>query len=258
MLFRKEGALTFLICLEAVTSFASLDRSSLLPGAAIPPSPDLSQSALSAAERRPWNVFRFVQQSSRFVSPFPTATPKKKVEKGETLWKAGGDVGSNKNEFTFAPLDDVVMGGASSSNFETATGKWTGEVTEANNGGFIGIRSTPFVEYDMSRCSGIQLKVTPAKRQALRLKVVLRDSTDFNGIGWTTSVDISGNGTTIKIPFAKQVPTRFAQTVSTAPFARDQVRGIQLVFSKFEYDGALNPKFRSGDFSLQIEEIVSY
>jgi Complex I intermediate-associated protein 30 (CIA30) len=207
------------------------------------------------AERRPWNIVRFIQQSSRFVSPFPTSTQKKVLEKGQTLWKAGG---TSRNDFTFAPLDDVVMGGASSSTFDAATGKWTGTVTDANNGGFIGIRSTPFGEYDMSKCTGIQLKVTPGDRSPLRLKIVLRDSTDFNGIGWTTSVTIDGKGSTVKIPFNKQVPTRFAQTVSGPTFRKDQVRGVQLVFSKFEFDGALNPTFRSGDFSVQVEDVQSY
>jgi hypothetical protein len=215
-----------------------------------------SRNTALSAERRPWNVFRFVQQSSRFVNPFPTTGTgaKRTLDKGQVLWKAG----SMENDFTFAPLDDVVMGGASASRFDQATGKWIGEVTDANNGGFIGIRSTPFVEYDMSSCKGIQLQITPSKKESLRLKVVVRDSTDFNGIGWTTSFDVAGNGCTVKIPFEKQAPTRFAQTVSGQIFAKDQVRGMQLVFSKFEYDGALNPKFQLGDFQVQVEEIRTY
>jgi len=211
----------------------------------------------TSTSRRPWNVVQFIQQSSRFVSLFPTTkAQKKKIRAGEIIWKAGA--GASSDDFTFAPLDDVVMGGASSSTFDTATGKWTGQVTDANNGGFIGSRSTPFVEYDMSKCTGIQLKVTPGNRESLRLKVVVRDSTDFNGIGWTTSVNIDGKGSTVKIPFKKQVPTRFAQILSGPSFGADRVRGLQLVFSKFEYDGALNPKFRSGDFSLQVEEVRTY
>ena len=60
----------------------------------------------------------------------------------------------NSNTFTFAPLDDVVMGGVSSSTFSSATGKWTGIVSESNSGGFIGIRSTPFSNtLDMSECA---------------------------------------------------------------------------------------------------------
>jgi hypothetical protein len=179
-------------------------------------------------------------------------TEKRVIRSGDVLWKAG----LQDNDFTFAPLDDVVMGGASSSNFDDATGKWKGSVTDANNGGFIGIRSTPYVDWDMVNCQGIALKL--ATPSGTRLKVVLRDSVEFNGISWTSSKDVDANGKTIKIPFSKQVPTMFAKTVSGQTFSKDQVKGIQLVFSKFEYDGALNPKFSVGDFQVQVEEIRAY
>jgi len=218
-----------------------------------------AKKVLLYAERQPWNFFRFVEQSSRFVNPFTNArsTTKRDIKKGDVVWKAGDP----NNDFTFAPLDDVVMGGASASRFDAATGKWTGDVTDANSGGFIGIRSTPFVDYDMSTCQGVKLQITAPKGSSLRLKVVVRDSTDFNGVGWTSSVDINPNkvgSTKVQIPFSKQVPTRFAQTVSGQYFAKNQVRGIQLVFSKFEYDGALNPTFRVGDFQVQVAEIRAY
>lgn len=233
-----------------------------------------------AAERRPWNVLQFVQQSSRFVNilpnpPFSKGKEKKIIQPGEVIWKAGQGRGSN--EFTFAPLDDVVMGGASSSNFDDATGKWKGMVTDANNGGFIGIRSTPVVEYDMSQCQGVRLVLSiPESKdgdaaKAIRIKFVIRDSTDFNGIGWTTSVDISAGKrgifsrgvdepslSVIQVPFKKQIPTRFAKIVSDCTFASDQIKSIQLNFSKFEYDGALNPKFELGDFEVQLAEIQAY
>jgi hypothetical protein len=182
-----------------------------------------TKSVALAAERQPWNVFRFAQQSSRFINLFPEQTKKRVMQRGDILWKAG----AGTNDFTFAPLDDVVMGGASSSNFDGATGQWTGQVTDANNGGFIGIRSTPFVEWDMSQCQGIEVKLT-TRNSPLRLKVVLRDSTEFNGISWATSTDVV-NGKRLKIPFAKQVPTVFAKIVSGQTFSKDQVKGMQLV-----------------------------
>jgi hypothetical protein len=210
-------------------------------------------------ERQPWNVFRFAQQSSRFVTlppPFSSNNSStKKIQPGDVLWKPS----NIRNNFfpTFAPLDDVVMGGASSSQFNDATGKWTGTVTDANNGGFVGIRTTPNVLLDMSECRGIEIKLYSKKQQ--RIKVALRDSTAFNGIVWSTSVDVTNNGRPIKVPFDKQVPTLFARIDNTAkPFQKDNVTAMQLVYSKFEYEGALNPKFVPGEVDLQVEEIRAY
>ena len=209
---------------------------------------------LLSAERQPWNIFQFAQQSLRFVNLGQRPKARITIQPGDLLWKPGF-----QNDFTFAPLDDVVMGGASSSNFDTATGQWNGVVTDANNGGFIGIRSTPVVDWNMSNCQGIEVTLnTRSTNTPLRIKVVVRDSTEFNGISWTTSIDVV-NGKPTKIPFAKQVPTVFARTVpNSKPFAKDQVKGIQLVYSKFEYDGKLNDKFALGNFQLQIDEIRAY
>ncbi|VEU36807.1 unnamed protein product [Pseudo-nitzschia multistriata] len=231
-------------------------------------------------ERKPWDVLRFVRQSSRFVSlPFPgSGAPKSslaedrrgRIAPGTLLWKAGD---RDRNDFEFAPLDDVVMGGASSSTFDEATGKWTGSVTDANSGGFIGIRSTPLVSYDLSACTGIEWTLSAADKQ--RLKVVLRDSADFNGIGWTTSRDVAAAGTmgsrkslvTLRIPFGGNgtgnnqplLPSRFAKILTDfPPFASSSVKAFQLTYSKFEYDGGLNPRFNVGDFGIQLLEIRSY
>lgn len=251
-------------------------------------------TSLSAERRQPWDVFRSLQQSSRFVNILfgqdsasnnnNNNNKKMMIQPGDVLWKAGRTNQEN-NSFTFSPLDDVIMGGISSSNFDDATGKWKGYVTDANNGGFIGIRSTPYVDWDMSACTGIEVQINSKKNNDMRLKIVLRDSTQFNGIGWSTSKDVSeggGNGiggiggilssitngnnsssssssVTIKVPFINQVPTRFAKIIrNQSPFKKSNVRGIQFVYSKFEYDGKFNPKFVVGEFDLQIEQIVAY
>ena len=238
---------------------------------------DNNSSSEKNQRRRPWDVIRFVRQSSRFVNPFPGSGTKPSVSEdrrgklspGTLLWKAG-----QKNDFEFAPLDDVVMGGASVSNFDRATGKWTGTVTDANNGGFAGVRSTPLVDFDLSGCGGIEWTLAGTERDT-RLKIVLRDSADFNGIGWTTSRDTAGSLsrlsstkplTTLKIPFdgngngnQSLVPSRFAKILTDAPpFASSNVKAFQLTYSKFEYDGGLNPKFYLGDFSIQLLEIRAY
>merc|ERR1712179_195326 len=111
------------------------------------------------------------------------------------------------------------------------------------NGGFVGIRSTPFAPpLDMSSCSGIELKLGGGNGK--RLKFIIRDSTDFNGVCWTTSFDAKpGNSFVVRIPFKSQVPTIFAKTVPGQVFNPSNVVGFQVAYSKFEYDGELNPNF---------------
>ena len=148
------------------------------------------------------------------------------------------------------------MGGGSSSNIDNNTGIWSGTVTEANNGGFVGVRSTPFQgALDMSECKGIEIRFRQGSGK--RFKFVVRDSTDFNGICWTTSFDAKNNGTEC-IPFSGQIPTVFAKTVSGSSFKVNGVVGLQFAYSKFEYDGELNRNFDTGKFVLQIVELKAY
>ena len=157
------------------------------------------------------------------------------------------------------------MGGASSSNIDNNTGMWKGTVTDANNGGFVGIRSTPFkngLALDLSDCNGVELRLRLGGGK--RFKFVVRDSTEFNGICWTTAFDAGGGngaggglanvvnlfnspknndgtrngvdgnfkGAVIRVPFAKQIPTIFAKTVSGKTFDVKNVVGFQLAYSK--------------------------
>ena len=137
------------------------------------------------------------------------------------------------------------MGGASSSTVDNNTGMWTGTVTDANNGGFVGIRSTPFkngASLDMSKCEGVEVRLRKGDGQ--RFKFVVRDSTEFNGICWTTEFDAAKD--VIRIPFAKQIPTIFANSVSGKRFNDKNVVGFQFAYSKFAYDGKLNENFTLG------------
>lgn len=221
----------------------------------------LSAENMSDTERKPWELFRFLQQSSKFVQPPPLIGRRRSttiVQPGDTLWQAGSPAGSDS--FTMAPLDDVVMGGASASQFDDATGIWSGTVTTANSGGFVGLRSTPAgLALDCRACRGLQWRVKNPSNRKIRFKFVLRDSTDFNGITWTTSVDVKPGVSTVKIPFDKQVPALFARVISDAtPFDKSSVQAVQVAYSKFEYDGGLNPTFATGPVKLQLLELSSF
>jgi outer membrane protein assembly factor BamB len=62
------------------------------------------------------------------------------IKPGEILWTPTSSSSSSSSSLLrFAPLDDVVMGGASYSTIDNNTGIWCGYVTDANNGGFVGI-----------------------------------------------------------------------------------------------------------------------
>lgn len=211
-----------------------------------------SRSTPLGAERQAWNPIRFIAQSSKFV-PLPFSEKKdRNVQPGEILWAPS----SSSNVIDFGPLDDVVMGGASSSSFDGATGTWDGTVTDANNGGFIGVRSYPSVSWNMSRCRGLQIKFKSTYDS--RIKIGLRDTNEFNGVVWNSSINVN-NAQIVRVPFSTLIPNKFAnRIVSEIEFNRSNVVGIQFVYSKFEYDGDLNPKFRTGGFRLQVLEVKAY
>ena len=175
------------------------------------------------------------------------------VKPGEVLWQP-----SSSRSFQWAPLDDVVMGGASRSDIDNKSGLWKGLVTDANSGGFVGIRSVKDLKLDLTNCQGLEFTFQSSPIMPTRLKVVLRDSTDFNGIAWTSSVDVPKSGgnniknmqVRVKLPLNKNnslVPTKFAQIINDDSVKeginKSSITALQLVYSKFEYEGALNPKF---------------
>ena len=50
----------------------------------------------------------------------------------------------------------------------------------------------------------------------------------------------------------------FVRTVPGQSFNTNQLTAVQLTLSKFSYDGELNPNFREGSFSLQVESISTF
>ncbi len=216
----------------------------------------------SKTEKRPWEFFRFLKQAN-FFNWRPKFLKSSGADKGLQMMRPGSVLWSAKDAggVSWGPLDDVVMGGASKTDLapgEPFSGKWTGIVTTANNGGFAGIRTkllNPF--RDASGCSGILLKV---KGDGQRYKLIARDDEDWNGTAWSASFDTdSGRSKEIRVPFNKLKPTRFARTIDPGrPYNSKQMTGLQLTLSKFEYDGGLNPSFREGPFCLEVDEIGFY
>ncbi len=157
-------------------------------------------------------------------------------------------------------VDDVVMGGVSESSIQLAGGRavFSGNVSTANNGGFASVRTRNFTSpWDLSDGEGIELRL---QGDGKRYKFIIRCEGKWDGVGYCYSFDTSYKGTTtVRIPFDQLIPIFRAKTVPEAgPFDASRVYSTQLMQSKFEYDGDLNPRFSPGLFCLEIESIKAY
>ncbi|KAK8487633.1 hypothetical protein V6N11_061617 [Hibiscus sabdariffa] len=170
-------------------------------------------------------------------------------------------------ELDWGALDDVVMGGVSESTFQIdrtggengkPTGLFKGIVSTANNGGFSSTRTKNFSSpADLSAYDGLELRL---KGDGRRYKLIVCTSTDWDTVGYTASFDtVVGQWQSIRLPFSTLRPIFRARTVSDAqPFDPSNVVSFQLMFSKFEYDGKLNPTFVEGPFELPLSSIKAY
>ncbi|MED6216443.1 hypothetical protein PIB30_007787 [Stylosanthes scabra] len=186
------------------------------------------------------------------------------LRRGKLLFGFEGD---NYRQLPWGALDDVVMGGVSESNFQIdptggerggPTGIFKGVVSTANNGGFTSIRTKNFSEpEDLSAYDGLEFRL---KGDGRRYKIIVRTSSDWDTVGYTAGFDtVKGEWQTIQLPFSTLRPVFRARTVSDAPpFDPSNVMSLQLMFSKFEYDGKLNGTFVEGPFELPVSSIRAY
>lgn len=69
----------------------------------------------------------------------------------------------------------------------------------------------------------------------------------------------AGEWHTVRLPFKDFAPVFRARTMPNGPRLNPaSITSIQLMLSKFEYDGALNPSFKAGPFELPIVAIKAY
>ncbi|WP_069789519.1 CIA30 family protein [Cyanobacterium sp. IPPAS B-1200] len=156
-------------------------------------------------------------------------------------------------------VDDVVMGGVSQSSVKMGDRNiiFTGMVSTANNGGFASVRTKNFSQpWDLSNYQGIRLKV---RGDGKRYKFISRCEGKWDGLSYCYSFDTDGNDNIIEIKFNDLIPVFRAKTVPEADkFDSSQMYSMQLMLSKFEYDGSYNPTFEAGNFALEIESITAY
>ena len=157
-------------------------------------------------------------------------------------------------------VDDVVMGGVSESNIRLVenTALFAGNVSTANSGGFASVRTRNFdPPFDLSSYEGIDLRL---KGDGKRYKFLLRTETKWDGTAYCYSFKTVANiWMTVRIPFSEMIPVFRAKTLKDyPPIDKTQISSFQLMLSKFEYDGELNPQFSPGSFNLQLESIKAY
>ena len=161
---------------------------------------------------------------------------------------------------TWGAVDDVVMGGVSQSQIRLSNNRaiFNGVVSTNNNGGFVSVRTKNFSPpLDLSSFEGIELKV---KGDGKRYKFILRSEGKWDGVNYFMSFDtVYDFPISVKIPFAELIPTFRAKSVPDAgAIDSSKIYSMQLMLSKFEYDGQLNQKFEPGSFGLEIENIQAY
>ena len=173
-------------------------------------------------------------------------------------------------------LDDVVMGGVSRSGFWVVEGAGEGEgnaappagvfsgtLTDANNGGFASVRSRNCdPPLDLSRSSCLALRVSGDGR---RYKLILRTDPGWDSLTYCASFDTKKAASknefeTVRIPWSSFKPVfRARSAVGAPPLDTSRIVSLQLMLSKFEYDGALNPTHTPGafEFELRVSKIVA-
>lgn len=161
---------------------------------------------------------------------------------------------------TWGVLDDVVMGGVSESQIRFLNGAalFAGQVSTANSGGFVSVRTRNFEHpLDLGGYDGIELRL---KGDGNRYKLILRDESRWDGVGYCASFDTVYNvWITVRIPFDRCIPVFRARTLRDRPPLNPRsIYALQLMLSKFEYDGDLNPRFQAGSFALEVESIRAY
>ncbi len=218
-----------------------------------------------------WDISRFIQTLDYFeaipvvswvqkmMQPRPNPQVDLMAQGNEKVLFDFSNPASPVNQ-TWGALDDVVMGGVSNSSIQPGDGKavFTGIVSTDNSGGFASVRTRNFdPAIDLSAYEGIKLRL---RGDGNRYKFLVRDDDSWDSVGYSHSFDtVSGEWIEVQIPFSQLVPVFRAKTIPDGRIVNaGRVRSLQLMLSKFEYDGALNPNFSPGQFRLEVGAISAY
>lgn len=153
------------------------------------------------------------------------------------------------DENAWRTIDDVVMGGISSSTWKVTadgTAMFTGTVSLENNGGFSSVRSRAG-SYDLSNYKGIALRV---KGDGKQYKLNIKTDAQFDSIMYQGEFATEkGIWQIVKMPFAKFVATYHGAVLSDVP---------KLDIKSIRTFGFLIANKQKGPFQLEIDWIKAY
>jgi hypothetical protein len=166
-------------------------------------------------------------------------------------------------------LNDTIMGGRSqgSCSVSQAGLRFTGELIEAG-GGFVSVRSPLFSPpLDLSDFAGLRLDLAGHGRR-FKLAVACADGvaglTELipGGLRWVHEFGTEAEGfSLVRIGFDQLTPSVRAQPIAKLPmglplhFDAARITRLQLLHSKFDDAGGLNPGFRPGPIDLELQAI---
>lgn len=153
-------------------------------------------------------------------------------------------------------LDDVIMGGQSSSGLAPAAdgsgAVWTGDLI-VEGGGFCGTRSVPLA-LDLSAYDGIALRVKSDKGQIFKMNIKTTAFQEPEDTYQATFETKAGEWVDVELPWHAFVPVTRNRSVPDGPaIDPSTIRQFGLVYSRFEFNGLPNPKYAPGPFRLEVQ-----
>ncbi|KAJ8614295.1 hypothetical protein CTAYLR_001186 [Chrysophaeum taylorii] len=161
----------------------------------------------------------------------------------------------------FERIDDVVMGGVSSSSVRQAEGRavWSG-IVRVEGGGFCGARTKPFVDpLDLSGFDGLYVDAKTSDDKPRSWKLTLRCSRDRGEVVYNAEVDLKSSSSSrskVLVPFSAFRLVRGPRPLAGAPpltkVDLEKVFGFGLTCSKFGPSGDVLEDFQPGFFAVDL------
>lgn len=185
------------------------------------------------------------------------------TQSGETLVVAGDGFAG------WHALNDTIMGGRSSGTCSVSPAglHFSGELVEAG-GGFVSVRSPLFSPpLDLSEHGALRLDLSGHGRR-FKLAVACADGmaglTELipGGLRWVHEFATQPEGfSAVRIGFDQLTASVRAKPIDTLPLGRplrfdaSRITRLQLLHSKFDDAGGVNPGFRPGAIDLDLRAI---